>query len=544
MKAKPIVLIAITLCLSLCGTVLAQDSKAEATASDATTASDAVGNSAAADEVIPSIIFDETPLTDVITTLARQAEINFVFAPDVTAPQLAPDGTELPPASVSIRFENVTAANALSAILENHNLELIPNSKTGIARIVVKDPNRLEPLITKIIQLEHASPTNVLTAIEATISERGKVVPDFRTSQVVVIATETEFENINELIAKLDVATPQVLIEARIMETSVNPTSIKGIDWSGTLQAQNFTFGNGITTGTSTSSSGGTSSSTSTTPTGSITSSSTGGSTRNNAYTSTLGDPQLFGVQPLGITANMMGGFSPQTAFLNADGVRGVLSFLNTDSDTRVVATPRTVTLDNHTARLEVARAFPIFEITPGAANTPGGAEITYTNLGTIIEVTPRISANSNIHLSVIPEVSNIDSQDTQVINGTDNVANVYAIRRMETQVIIPNGNTLVMGGLMTDNQTTANTKVPVLGDMPGLGLLFRRDQKIVEKVNLIIFITPTIVEEYDFQYTPSDYLRNSVQPGDMPKTWQEPGEPELSPWDRGKPMSWGRSKK
>jgi len=76
------------------------------------------------------------------------------------------------------------------------------------------------------------------------------------------------------------------------------------------------------------------------------------------------------------------------------------------------------------------------------------------------------------------------------------------------------------------------------------LGLLFRRDTKMVDKINLIIFITPTIVEDYDYQYTPSDYLRNSLEPSGAPVNWKEPEEPSLSPWDRGKPMSWGRSSK
>lgn len=167
-----------------------------------------------------------------------------------------------------------------------------------------------------------------------------------------------------------------------------------------------------------------------------------------------------------GISANTAMGFMPAVAFLNADGVKGVLSFLNQDSDTEVVATPRSVTLDNQMAKLSVTRAFPIFKITPGTSQTPAGSEITYTNLGTILEVTPRISPNGMISLKVIPEVSSVDGQDSQTVNGQLNQANIYAVRRIETQVTIPSGHTLVMGGLIRDDNAKSCSKVPLLGDI------------------------------------------------------------------------------
>jgi len=207
-----------------------------------------------------------------------------------------------------------------------------------------------------------------------------------------------------------------------------------------------------------------------------------------------------------------------------------VLSFLNSDSDTEVVATPRAVTLDNQTARLEVTRAFPIFKVTPGTSQTPAGSEITYTNLGTILTVTPRISANSNIALKVVPEVSNIDSVDKQVSNGQAQTANVYAIRRIETQVVIPSGHTLVMGGLISDSSSKIQTKIPILGDLPLVGLAFRHDNKSRLKSNLLIFITPTIVNDEDFQPAQSQFLKSKIVVR---------ADKEESAWDSGKPYDW-----
>jgi general secretion pathway protein D len=225
-------------------------------------------------------------------------------------------------------------------------------------------------------------------------------------------------------------------------------------------------------------------------------------------------------------------GFNPATAFLDADGVSAVLSFLNKDTDTEVVATPRAVTLDNQTATLSVTKAFPIFQVTPGSANSPAGATVTYTNLGAILNVTPRIAADNNISLKVVPEVSNIDSVDRQVLNNSVNTANIYAIRRIETSVMIPSGNTLVMGGLVNDTKSKSYVKVPILGDIPFVGLAFRKESKSRNKQNLLIFITPTIVDESDFHASASGRLFMQSRP-------VESAEPKETAWDSGKPYDW-----
>ncbi len=490
-------------------------------------------------EVVPLITFDDTPLTDVITTLARQAGINFQFDPRVGAVQLGPNGAPLPPATISIRFENVTALDAFEAVLDNHSLQFIPNEKTKIGRVAPKDPKALEPLTSQIFQLRYTSPTNIVPAIQSTFSDtRAKVLADTRSSKVLVNAVERDMKNVEKIILELDTPTKQVLIEARIVETARNPSTVKGIDWGGTLRAQNFAFGNGITSGTTTTSIPG-ATTTTTTPLpsgGQIVSVSSAASSSTTSLNTTVGGG--------GFTANTKNGVFPGIGFLNADGVSGVLSFFNEDTDSEVVATPRTVTMDNQLATLSVTRAFPIFEVTPGSANTPAAAEVTYTNVGTILQVTPRITADSNVFLHVVPEVSNIDGKDVQTINDATFEANIYALRKMETHVLIPSGNTLVMGGLVSDNTTKQYAKIPVLGDAPVFSRLFRRDSKSRIKVNLIIFVTPTIVQEYDYHYTPTDYLRNNVQDQNVPKTHVAPGDEDWSAWDSGKPHDWKKDKK
>ena len=208
-------------------------------------------------------------------------------------------------------------------------------------------------------------------------------------------------------------------------------------------------------------------------------------------------------------------------------------SFLNNEADTKVISTPRTVTLDNEMATLAVTTAEPIFEVTPSTANTPGSAQVVYTNVGTILQVTPRISANNTIALKVIPEVSDDGGQRSQTVGGLTYTADFFDIRRIQTQVLIPSGNTLVMGGLVSDQQSQGYTKVPGFGDIPVLGNLFRSSNKSQNKRNLLIFITPTIVENEDFQPTESSFLKNKVG-ADMDKD-------EFGAWDSGKPQDWSK---
>jgi type II secretory pathway component GspD/PulD (secretin) len=457
----------------------------------------------------PLILDHELPAA--IVFLARMADMNIHFDPRLTFTNQA---------RVTLRWDNVTAEHALEEVLDNNGLMLIRNDTTGIARVTNKPAQA--PLVTTLLQLKYAHPTNMLNVLRTTFADpRSKATADLRTRQLVLVTTATEMQAITNMIALLDTPSRQVLIEAHLLETSRNPRTIKGIDWSGTLEQQHFVFGNGITTGTTHTQIPG-DAGTTTLPSGrTVNSHNSSMSTRTDLITQ---------IGMGGISANTMRGFHPATAFLNADGVRAVLSFLNTDSDTEVVASPRAVTLDNQMATLSVTRAFPIFEVTPQTVQSPATAQITYTNVGTILHVTPRISTDNIIALKVMPEVSNIDSKDRQIINGQANEANVYAVRRIETDVLIPSGHTLVMGGLMSDTTTRTHTKVPVLGDLPGIGLAFRRDSKARSKANLIVFVTPTIVEDFDFRPTDTDFLQQKME---------FPPEIQESAWDSGRPVNW-----
>lgn len=497
-------------------------------AAESPAAASAATDASAAGTVIPLIVMDDVPLTDAIKNLARQANLNYMLDPKVAFGQVGPDGRPIPQPMVSLRWENVTAAQALGALLNNFSLQLDEDPKTRIARVTVKDPAAPEPLFTKIIQLKFAAPTNIMVTVQNTLlDKRSKVIADIRTSQLVVVATEKELLEVAPLVEKLDTQTKQVLIEARLMETSMNPKTAKGIDWSPTLEAQNVTFGNGLTKG----------SSTTTTPGGTTSTTLPSGRTVNSSSSSSVESVINTIIGGSAITANTANGFNPATFFLNADGVRAVLSFINQQTEAKVISSPRTVTLDNETAKIEVTRASPIINVTAGTANTTGGSQVQYTNLGVILHVTPRISANDFVNLKVTPEVSRVfDTVTKKMGDQGEFSADQYDIRRMETRVMIPSGNTLVLGGLVQDDVRTGNVKVPVLGDLPIFGYLFRHDSKSRQKSNLIVFLTPTIVQDSDYQPTVSDFLKRPVPKNDDV-------EGDWSAWDLGKPADLGKKK-
>ena len=462
------------------------------------------------------IQFQDVPITTAIETLARMAGINYLLDPKIGYNQPDQSGQIKPEPTLSLRWENVTAKEALLALLDNYGMQLVQTPKSTISKVTMKEPNALPVLITRVIQLKYASTSNMEASVVSTLTDRrSRVVPDARTSQLVVVATDPEQTAVDTLLSQLDKPTRQVLIETKLVELSSKPETSKGIDWSGTLQAQNVTFGNGYLSGSSTKTTPGTT----TVVTPAVTSPS--GAVITPAVTTT---PESSTVSTLissigygGFAASTADGLLPASGFLTADGVKAVISFLNQSAEAQVVSTPRVVTLDNETAIIAVYTGYPIVNVTAGTANSTGGSGITYSNIGTMLRVTPRITANDYIWLKVIPDVSSFAGQQNISAGGVTFTPDIFETRHIETQVLIPNSHTLVMGGLVQDNPNASYTKVPVLGDIPLLGVAFRSEKKSMQKNNLLIFITPTIVQDSDFRPMTSDFLQST------PRTMQDP---------------------
>ena len=493
----------------------------------------------------------DVTLPNAIQLLARIAKINFQFDPQLLNEKAEDKITPIPVPviGVEIRWKGVTAAQALNALLDNYNWQMISDPKTGISRVTRKNPAALEPMITKVIHLKYGNATNLiiqLTNLVNRISPRSMIVPDMRTSQMVLMATEREMAGLETLIEKLDTATKQVLIEARLLETTRNPQSVKGIDWSGTLSAQKFSFGNGKSTTVGKVTDARDSKDANTvTGNGKVLGGATANTDTKTATTTTTTEmtPSL-----PGFSADTLHGFNPATAFLNADGVQAVLSFLNSDTESEQVNLPRTVAQDGVATELAVIQNIPIFEqdqsagaagstplstAKPNYEKTVGGNII--NEVGVKLIVTPRIVGMTNVLLDLRPEVSDQDAVvASSTINGQVNTSPIFNRRKIITQATVPSGFTLVLGGLNHDFTSKIYTKVPLLGDIPGIGLLFRHESKSLTKKNLMIFVTPTIIEDSDFQSTKTEFLKSRFV--------DKPDVPE-SAWNSAKPKDWTKPK-
>lgn len=492
------------------------------------------------------IKLEDTPLDVAIQTLAELAGINVYIDQKIRAPMVKPDGT-VQTNLVSLRWKGITPKAAFKALIANYDLVATVDKETGVTRVSMKDPTALEPLQVHVIDLKYANPTSIVEVVKSTLGQRSRIMADTRTSQLVVMAPQSELEQITNLIAELDAPLHQILIEARFIETSKNPKSIKGIDWTGTLAEQNFTFGNGKTTGEIiTQRPGNPVSSTVTLPSGR-----TMTSTFTPEYTSQGTFSTLVGAG--GISADTTRGWFPHTAFLNADGVKAVLSFLNTENDLESIATPRAVTLEGNQVELSVVQYVPVFEEQQGALVAGGAQPSTVkpnynltvgtmatplNKVGIVLIVTPRVVGTNAIQLKLEPNISVKEPVPERVtLGGRVNESPIFTHRTLTTIATVPNQHTLVLGGLLNHSTTKSYTKVPLLGDIPILGYAFRRDSKERNKRNLLIFVTPTIISEEDYQKPlPSSLNFLKTKPLERPDI-EEPAWESGAPKDRTRSM-------
>jgi type II secretory pathway component GspD/PulD (secretin) len=509
-------------------------------------------NIAVADEVVELVAFDTVPLPDAIRTLALQAGLNIQFDPKLVN-GVGADGKPISPPTVTEKWHKVTAMQALQALLDNYSWQLQWDPRTKIGRVTAKDLAAKEPLVVAVVALRYGNPTNIIKEISGTLSTGSEITPDMRTHQLIIRTTEKELPGVEALITKLDTVTRQVLVEAKLIETSKDITSAKGVDWTGTLSAQHVNFGNGLTGGSQQTIiqngvNNGSGSST-TLPSGNnVSGTGTGimNTTSNlaNLTTTIMSSPASGG----GLSVNTAHGFSPATAFLNADGVQAVLSFLNTDSDTKTIAFPRTVSLDGEKTELMVVNDVPIFQQTqsaPANGSAVGLATIqpnynlevngTILNeVGIKLTVTPRIAGPTNVLLDVRPEISAQAGVVSETLNGEVNQAPSFSRSRIMTQASVPSGYTLVLGGLDQDVLSKNFTKVPFLGDLPGIGYAFRSDSKSHSKQTILIFVTPTIIRDTDYQPANDAFLK--LKP-------EAPSGIKEAPWDTGEPYDWTKPK-
>ena len=294
--------------------------------------------------------------------------------------------------------------------------------------------------ITRIVPLNFAKACSVASSgiLSNLLSESGTIKTDARTNSLIITDAETNVKEIEQFVKKIDSPTPQVMIEATILETNYDYTRTLGIDWQIQKKLAETTY---------------------------------------DAHIS------------LGAGAETGGIFSLGT--LAADQFATVIEALEAKTETTILSNPRIATLDNQEAKITVGKSLPILTTTTseGVVTT----STTYIDTSVSLTVTPRITPDGDITLALNPKVT--DSLGIDAATGSP----ILATSEAQTTVLVKSGQTVVIGGLLKETKPTSITKVPILGDIPILGWLFKK--KItgpIEKRDLLIFITPRVIKQWE----------------------------------------------
>ena len=283
-----------------------------------------------------------------------------------------------------------------------------------------------------------------------------RISADKATNSLIIMADKEDYLVLEEVIKKLDIPRSMVYIEALIMEVDMEKSLDIGIDWSafgkGSIGGKETVFGGGFRNGVS-----------------------------------ILPDELLKGGLTLGLLTEPI-----TIAGVAVNNISAIVNAVKTDDDFRILSTPQVLTTDNEEARITVGENRPYQ--TRSTTDVSGGTfeSFEYRDVGKILKITPHVTEGRLVRMQINLEVTAIDQTATLLTSTTQPVT---LKRTVDTTVIVRDNQTIVIGGLIDDVTTTSETKVPVLGDIPILGWLFRDRSESREKTNLYIFLTPRVIK-------------------------------------------------
>ncbi|MBF0388027.1 MAG: type IV pilus secretin PilQ [Candidatus Omnitrophica bacterium] len=415
-----------------------------------------------------SLDFREADIKNVLKVLSYKSGVNIIAGPEVVG-------------MVNIQLKEVPWQKALDVILSTYGYSYEQKGTIIMVTTVEnlkkrREDSKLlteqEPMATETFVLNFSKAEDVAKSLDKMKTARGNVNFDARTNSIIVSDVGSNLELIKEVVKKLDTVTPQILIDARIIETELNNQETLGIQWptsiggTATMPVRRHIF-----------------------PWSTARDSSYLPAT---SFTNPLkvGDQTVAG--PTGDTLETQ--FTYGTISLNSLTV--VLDMLKQRVNTNSLSNPRIVTLDNQSANIAVGRKYPLPKYTYSDTQdklTISGWE--YIEYGLTFKVTPHINGRDLVTLDIEPVVVS-ESGSVGFNFGSGQTTNVPILRTesAKTNVMIRDGETLVIAGLISDTKSNTVRKVPVLGDIPLLGALFRHKADLITKTELMIFLTPRII--------------------------------------------------
>jgi type IV pilus secretin PilQ/predicted competence protein len=388
-------------------------------------------------KVITALNLQNADIHSVLSFLADYGGVNIVASPQVST-------------SVTMTLQNVTWRQALDILLKTYALSgveegayirVVPTQEYMNEQSLIEkyksDQKTLIALQTEVISIKHGTANEMVKSIKAVLSPRGSVDTDDRTNSLVIRDIPENIEKVMELVKILDKETDQIKISTQLLEVESSSLSELGINWS-------------------------------------IIS-------RKSADLLEQAKPEASFDQTADQVTDPIGKFTYATAQTDFD-LEATISALVSTNKAKIVAHPEITTVDNKEAFIQMGQKIPIKQF-----DQSGNVVITFTEVGTILRVIPHITSESRILLKLKPERSSYTFDANGVIINTNNA---------ETNVVVEDGQTAVIGGLTTQEETKYNVGLPILKDIPLFGYLFRYTKKQVVNRDLVIFVTPTIVTE------------------------------------------------
>ncbi len=381
--------------------------------------------------------------------------------------------------SITLRLKNVPWDQALDIVLKSQGL-----AKQQIGNVLMVGPadqianrqkieleaNRqveeFSPLRTEFIQVRYAKATDLLALISAEnsmLTDRGTASVDVRTNTIIIHDTTSSIESVRRAIKVLDVPIRQVLIEARIVVASTNVGEALGIRWGGgygVLQNNGniLSAGNNLDT-----------------------------VNRFNTNLQPGATPEAVPFADMSVVDLGVASANASSFAIGIDAADFVLdlelSAMESDGRAEIISQPRVITADGQTARIQAGSEIPYEQ-----ASASGATTITFKEAVLKLEVTPQITPDDRILMDLIINKDAIG----EVINNIPTIDT----NELETQVLVNNGETIVLGGIFQSEDITTTDKTPFFGDLPVIGRLFRRTTHTEDKSELLIFITPRLVKD------------------------------------------------
>jgi type IV pilus assembly protein PilQ len=393
-----------------------------------------------------SLDFQDADVGPIFRLLADVNNYNLVLDPGVKG-------------KITIKLMNVPWDQALEIVSRQSNLayridqSILYVAPTSVFERLAKDQAKMkqaqeetEPLMQEVVRVNYATAGEIQTAISSgkLLSPRGSITIDSRMNTLIVKDTQQSIDKVKDLVKIMDVAKPQVMIEAKLVEVDTDYSSQLGINWGGSFTSQ--TFPNNV-----------------------------GGAFSVNTPTITAGPSAT-------LPGNGGGALNLNLGHANSFNVSVSLSALESINKSKTLSNPKILTMDNEAATIQQGTTF--FIPTVSQAGTQTQSQTATLSL----QVTPKITPDGYVQLKV-------NATDNSLQPGTAGADAVVNTKSLTTQALVKAGETLVLGGIYRLDESETSTGVPLLSKIPGLGWLFKTKQQIGPTVKeLLIFITPTIV--------------------------------------------------